>query len=70
MNIVDALREMEKIVEALEKAAEHHIKKDESNAALHLNDRVLHAPLTTALVSAHQSAMKVRDALLQEDITT
>jgi len=66
---VDALREMEKVVETLEKAAEHHIKKDESNAALHMSDRVLHAPLTSQLVMAHQSAMKVRDALLQEDIT-
>lgn len=68
MKTVDALREMEKVVETLEKAADHHIKRDESNAALHLSDRVLHAPLTTAIVAAHQSAMKVRDALLQGEI--
>lgn len=69
MKTVDALREMEKVVETLEKAADHHIKRDEMNAALHMNDRVLHAPLTSAIVQAHQSALKVRDALLQEDIS-
>jgi hypothetical protein len=66
---VDALREMEKVVETLERTAECLTKKNESDAALHLSDRVLYSPLTTEVIAAHQAAMKVRDALLQEDIT-
>ena len=48
----DALREIEKIRDALIWADRHFAKLSESNAALHQADRVLYSPLATAIINA------------------
>ena len=59
----DALRELSKIETTLEAAELHLTKRDESNAAGHMSERVLYSPLTVAVVSARESAKKIRTHL-------
>lgn len=59
----DALRELSKIETTLEAAELHLTKRDESNAAGHMSQRVLYSPLTVAVVSARESAKKIRTHL-------
>lgn len=51
----DYIRELEKILEAVNLAVEYHTKTNEANAALHSSDRVLYSPLTVKLISAKSS---------------
>lgn len=66
MNAADALREMDKVLNALTHAAEHHAKDSESKAALHMSDRVLYSPLATALITAQESAARLREHLAEQ----
>jgi len=59
----DALRELAKVEEALASAEQHLSKRDESNAAGHMSERVLYSPLTVAVVNARESAKKIRTHL-------
>lgn len=57
---LDAVREMDKVIDALERAATHLARMNESNAALHLSEQVLYSPLTVITYQARGSAEQVR----------
>lgn len=57
----DVARELEKVGDALSAAAKYLSLQNESNAALHMNDKVLYSPLTTAVIHAHESLLMVLD---------
>lgn len=57
----DVARELEKVGDALSAAAKHLSLQNEANAALHMNDKVLYSPLTTAVINAHKSLLMVLD---------
>lgn len=63
MHPEDALREARKVATALRKASTYLVKVNESNAALHLDEQVLHSPLTTVVLQAAGSAHKLCDYL-------
>lgn len=56
----DALRELDKIEDALSWAVKHHLASSESNAALHCSERVMYTPLANKLSSAVSSIGLVR----------
>jgi hypothetical protein len=56
-------RELEKALRALHYCRLLLRSKAEGNAALHLDDRVLHLPLTTIVEQGHASTRIVRDWL-------
>jgi len=56
-------RELEKALRALHYCRLLLRSKAEGNAALHLDDRVLHLPLTTIVEQGHASTKAVRDWL-------
>jgi hypothetical protein len=62
----DALREVDKVLAALQRAGDHLSKQNEANAALHLADKVLYSPLTVAVLNAADSAAKLRDHLAEQ----
>jgi hypothetical protein len=55
----DLIRELEKAHEALQWAEEFLVKTNEANAALHVNPRVFHSPLTTQVHNARESMERV-----------
>lgn len=59
----DMLRELEKIQDALRWAVRHHALANESNAALHCNEKVFYSPLTTRLLEAQASAQMLGEAV-------
>jgi len=59
----DMLRELDKIGDALHWAVKHHMRDNESNAALHCNEKVFYSPLTGRLVDAEDSVQLLRDAI-------
>lgn len=62
MNQLDIQREVAKIQDALEVAIQHHIHRDQANAALHLSGgNVRYSPLTTTLLTAKESADRLED---------
>ena len=46
--------DLEKVLDALRNAAEHHIYRDRMNGSLHLAKEVRFSPLTSELVSARE----------------
>jgi hypothetical protein len=63
MHSDDARRELDKISRALEGAERYLILHNQTNAALHMNETVLHSPLTLAVINARQSAERLRTHL-------
>jgi hypothetical protein len=61
MDTIDLLRELTKVDLALAEAVRHHMSRDESNAALHLNNTVLYTPLTQALRGARETTRRLLD---------
>lgn len=57
MNDDDVIRELTKIRDALASVEEHLMRKNESNAAAHMNPKVLYWPLTQAAMAAHKSVL-------------
>lgn len=55
----DLKRELKKVQEAVDLAAEYHIKINEANSKLHCSDSVLHSPMTTKLILAKQSLERI-----------
>jgi hypothetical protein len=56
----DAIRELAKIELALGAAELHLVRHNETNAALHMSETVLHSPLTIAVINARASVEKLR----------
>lgn len=65
MDNEDLKRELQKILEAVELAVQHHEKSNEANAALHASPKVLYSPLTTKLQSADNT---LRNLILMLDL--
>lgn len=63
----DIRREFAKIDHAITMALRHHEARDESNAAIHMNDTVLYTPLTSALRTAQAAVVRLGDTLLQDE---
>lgn len=61
----DVRRELSKIAVALEGAEARLARENESNAALHMSDRVLYSPLTVAVINARKSLARVREYVEQ-----
>ena len=61
MHIDDLNRELDKIDNALAHAETYLAKNNEANASLHLSDRVLYSPLTTAVINARTSVTRIRE---------
>jgi hypothetical protein len=59
----DMLRELEKIHDALRWAVSHHTFDNESNAALHCNEKTYYSPLTTRLIDAQAATRTLRNAI-------
>lgn len=55
----DLKRELLKIQEAVNLAAEYHIKINEANSRLHCSETVLHSPMTNKLILARQSLERI-----------
>jgi hypothetical protein len=55
--------DVEKVLDAVTYAAEHHVYRDRMNGCLHLAKEVRFSPLTSELVSARERL----ERLLQED---
>ena len=59
MNRADLVRELGKIEEALKWTEKHLCSANESNAALHCNERVFYSPLTTQVHEARESVVRL-----------
>lgn len=59
----DLNRELDKVSDVLAWADQYLSRENESNAALHCNERVLYSPLTVAVANARESLQRVRDHL-------
>ncbi len=59
MNNADAKRELDKVRHTLTHVESHLVKANESNAALHMNDKVFYSPLTGAVHEAIVSLDRV-----------
>lgn len=59
MTTDDLARELGKAIEALTWAEKYLTRENESNAALHCNDRVFYSPLTTQVHEARESLERV-----------
>lgn len=62
----DLLRELDKIGTALHHAGEYLAKMNESNAMLHLSERVLYSPLTVEVLHAKESVELILAQLTPE----
>lgn len=63
MNKDNALRELEKIEDALAQAFDYHALTNEANAKLHGSDKVMYSPLTNKLGLAIHAAKALRNEL-------
>ena len=66
MNHVDALRELDKIGLALERAERYFSLQNQANAELHMSDKVLYSPLTMTVTHALTSVEMLRAMLEPE----
>lgn len=60
MHDADLAREITKIEDTLRWAVEHHTKRSEADAALHLSGKVLYSPLVSSLIEAQRAMEKIR----------
>lgn len=66
MNADDAARELDKAADALDAAAKHLRARNQSDAALHMAERVRPSPLTVAVENAAEQARKAAGSLREQ----
>lgn len=74
MNLQRSLRDdmevhqsdLEKVLDALKNAAEHHVYRDRMNGSLHLAKEVRFSPLTSELIAARERVEALLEAAAKE----
>lgn len=66
MDSQDLIRELQKIEAVLFKVEEYHSKTNEANSALHMSDKVLYSPLTSAVGVSLDNIHKIITRLANE----
>lgn len=62
----DLIRELEKVLEVLSRVTDYMQKQSESNAALHMSDKVMYPPLTSAASLATENLQGLVSRLYDE----
>lgn len=63
----DLIRELDKIHDVLDRVTEYLQAQNEANALLHMSDKVMYAPLTSAAGLASRNMYDLMKRLREED---
>jgi hypothetical protein len=62
----DLIRELQKVFETITRMTSHLQKQSEANAQLHMSDKVMYPPLTSAAILATESMQQLISRLYAE----